>query len=49
MECLVANGERVYYQKQFVELQTKYARLEQDFIDFKAFAYNTIQIIKERY
>lgn len=48
MECLIANGERVYYEKHFYELRTRYEKLEQDFDDFKAFAYNTIQIIKEQ-
>jgi hypothetical protein len=48
IECLIANGERVYYEKQFRELQTRYGRLEQDFNDFKLFAYNAIQIIKEQ-
>jgi hypothetical protein len=46
MECLIANGERVYYQREFDELKTKYAQLEQDFIDFKSFAYDVVKILR---
>lgn len=48
MACIVANGERTFYQNHLIELQTKYARLEQEYSDFKANAYDIIRIIKEQ-
>ena len=48
MACLIADGERTYYKRQFTELQSKYDRLEQEFSDFKSFMYNVINLLKER-
>ena len=47
-ECLITNGERIYYQKQLQELQTKYDALFEDSNFFKSYVYLTTKMIKEQ-